>query len=249
MKNFAIHFEGTIRGPSEPRQTCGGNNDCVIIFRREFGQSRGHVAADRRSLQIGSRGKKHRVASRTAGADFRPGRQRGQSPRKQRDQDIAALGARQNRPQPQTGGQFGRKIFQTVHRSIGPAVEQRLLQFFGEEAFVPRADLSQFRIEVFIPGRADDQLAHFRGRMRMPQAARDFARLRQSKIAPACGQSDKRTHETAVTRTESDGARSRNQASNSATSPAINCSQRASSSSRASMLRRAMACSESMSCR
>ena len=123
---------------------------------------RHHVAADVRHFEGGIERQQLRLPARAAGRDHRARGQvlHGQSrlepaPRRLAgrpfgggfvrlggakvirvaiDQHVAHVGALADSAEREARGQFGRQVFQAVHRQVGAMLEQRDFQFLGEEA-------------------------------------------------------------------------------------------------------------------
>ena len=78
------------------------------------------------------------LRGRGAGNWCRPWRPGGSSSRRLPDHGVARIFALRNRGQHQAVRQFGGQVFQAVHRQVGAAVQQRLLDFLGEQALGAR---------------------------------------------------------------------------------------------------------------
>ena len=92
-----------------------------------------------------------RGAAERTGADLGAERQIGQLAAHHGVARIFTLG---DRRQHEAFGQFGGQVLQAVHGQVGAAVEQRLLDLFGEEAL--GADLGQRDVGDFVAGGFDD---------------------------------------------------------------------------------------------
>ena len=142
---------GDAVAPAQALEAGGGQQNRVVLAFVELAQARVEIAAHGFHLEIWPELAQLRGAAKRTGADLGAYRQIGQLAA---HYGVARIFALRDRGQHEAFGQFGGQVFQTVHGEVGAAIEQRLLDLFGEEAL--GADLGQRDVGDFVAGGLDD---------------------------------------------------------------------------------------------
>src|SRR5690606_36630743 len=122
-------------------------------------------------------------AAQVRRADAVAGRQRRQRDAAAADQRVARILALGGGRHGQAGGQLGRHVLHAVHREVGLAVEQRLLDLLDEQALA--ADLGQRAVDDAVAGGLDDEELDGEAGGGRDQAIADVVGLPEGELAAA----------------------------------------------------------------
>ena len=182
-------------GEAESLQAGAGEDHGVEPLARELAQAGRNVAAKRRDLEVGAARPQLRGPAQAPGADPGADRQRRErGAALARDQRIARIRPLGKRHQRELRRQHGRQVLRAVHREIGPAVQQRVLDLLDEQALAAQLG-ERHRGETVALGLDRHQLG--------PAAERPLelighlARLGERELAGARGDAQRR-HDSSV---------------------------------------------------
>ena len=153
MKSLRQNFPYPLR-LAQTGQTSRRQDDGVVLAFLQLAHASVNIAAQRMNNQVGPHSLQLRLPPQAAGAHTRRLRQGFDAVVLHRQEHIARIDARGNRDQLERRRQFGRQIFQAVHRKIDAPFGERFFNLFGEHAL--GADLGQRDVGNLVAGGLDD---------------------------------------------------------------------------------------------
>ncbi|OIQ71739.1 hypothetical protein GALL_466420 [mine drainage metagenome] len=168
-------------GQPQALEPGGGQHDAVVVAGVELAQPGVEIAAQRRDAQIGPQRADLHFTAQARGADHGSGRQLAPVRRARRHPGVARVLALHDQRQGEALGQVHRHVLQRVHREVGAAVLERLLEFLDEQPLA--ADFRQRAVENLVAARGHALEHDFAIRIQRAQQALHVFGLPQREAA------------------------------------------------------------------
>ncbi len=135
-------------------QAGGGENNGIVVAGFELAKASVNIAADRMNLKIRTKRLQLGLTAQAAGANVCLLRQCFDGCKLHGTKNVAWIFAGGDGGNFEIGAQFGRQIFQAVHREVNTVFDKSFFDFLGEHAL--GADFGERNVGDFIARGLDD---------------------------------------------------------------------------------------------
>ena len=172
----------------QPDQTCGCQDDRVVLVRVQLGQARVDVATQEADFQVGTARQQLGLTAQAGGAYDAAGWQRREALETVGYEGIACVFTLADAEQTEASREVHRYVFHGVYGDVGRVFQERGLQLLDEQTLA--ADFGQGRVEQLVTTAYHGHQGNAQPRMNRFQARLDELGLPQRQSALAGGDTD-----------------------------------------------------------